>query len=139
LGDYEGGDPTWMGGKGRGLIGAVNYLASKGMNAISFLTMNIQGDDENVFPYLSDSEFDRFDCSKTAQWDIVFDHAESKGMFLHFKTLEKENDHLLDDGMLGHNRALYYRELIAVRFDMYHISSRILITRHGSALGTILR
>lgn len=112
--DYEEGDPTWMGGKGRGLIGAVNYLASKGMNAISFLTMNIQGDDKNVFPYLSDTEFDRMDCSKLDQWEVIFDHAESKGMYLHFKTQERENDDLLDGGSLGVNRKLYYRELIAV-------------------------
>lgn len=112
-----------MGGKGRGLIGAVNYLASKGMNALSFLTMNIQGDDKNVFPYVSDSQYNRFDCSKTAQWDIVFDHAESKGMVLHFKTQETENDQLLDEGALGNNRTLYYRELIAVSFPMSLIHS----------------
>lgn len=105
-----------MGAKGQGIIGAVNYLSNNGMNAISFLTMNIQGDDENVFPYVSDQpkDFDRMDCSKTAQWDIVFDHAESKGMFLHFKTQETENDQLLDGGELGPLRKLYYRELIAV-------------------------
>jgi hypothetical protein len=103
-----------MGGKGRGLVGAINYLSSKGMNAVSFLTMNLKGDDKNVFPYASEYQYDRFDCSKTAQWDIVFDHAEAKGMFLHFKTQEVENDHLLDNGALGNNRTLYYRELIAV-------------------------
>lgn len=80
--------------------------------------MNIRGDDNNVFPYVNDSapeDWNRFDCSKTAQWDIVFDHAESKGMYLHFKTQETENDHLLDGGALGPLRKLYYRELIAVR------------------------
>ena len=35
--DYREGDPTWMGGLGEGIIGAVNYLASKGMNVFSFL------------------------------------------------------------------------------------------------------
>ena len=35
------------------------------------------------------------------------------GMFLHFKTQETENDQLLDDGELGLERRLYYRELIA--------------------------
>jgi hypothetical protein len=54
--DYRLGDPTWNGGKGRALVGAINYLAlEKGMNAFSFLPMNIAGDDKNVFPYISDS------------------------------------------------------------------------------------
>ena len=33
----------------RTIIGAVNYLASKGMNAFSFLTNNIGGDDQKCF------------------------------------------------------------------------------------------
>lgn len=52
--DYQAGDPTWAGGKGKSIIGAINYLALvKGMNVFSFLPMNINGDDENVFPYIS--------------------------------------------------------------------------------------
>jgi hypothetical protein len=35
------------------------------------------------------------------------------GMYLHFKTQEAENIHLLDDAELGPQRKLYYRELIA--------------------------
>ena len=34
-------------------------------------------------------------------------------MYLHFKTQEAENVNLLDDGHLGPQRKLYYRELIA--------------------------
>lgn len=103
-----------MGGKGKGIIGAVNYLASKGMNVMSFLTMNIGGDDKNVFPYVNVTDFDRFDCSKLSQWDIVLDHAQRNGIFLHFKTQETENDQLLNGGNLGLERKLYYRELVAV-------------------------
>ena len=116
LQDYVEGDPTWGGGKGRGIIGAVNYLSAKGMNVFSFLTFNVQGDDKNVFPFLSPDPADwlRIDVSKMAQWEVVFDHAESKGMFLHFKTQERENDTLLDEGEeFGLARKLYYRELIA--------------------------
>jgi hypothetical protein len=107
------GDPTWQNGKGKAMIGAVNYLASKGMNAFSFLTNNIVGDDQNVFPYVDYDRFDRFDCSKLDQWEVVFDHAEKMGMFLHFKTLEAENQGLLDNGAIGANTKLYYRELMA--------------------------
>ena len=114
--DWRPGDPSWKGGKGKGLIGALNYLArEKGMNAFSFLTMNITGDDRNVFPYLSDQRphYTRFDCSKLDQWETVFEHADHLGLYLHFKTQEAENDRLLDGGNLGVERTLYYRELIA--------------------------
>lgn len=111
--DWNEGDPTWKDGKGKDLIGAVNYLASKGMNVFSFITMNIQGDDKNVFPYVDYNTYDRFDVSKLDQWEIVFSHGEQLGMFLHFKTLEAENQGLLDNGGVGLYTKLYYRELIA--------------------------
>lgn len=111
--DWHQGDPTWQHGKGKGIIGALNYLASKGMNSVSFLTMNIEGDDRNVFPYTDYNTWDRFDVSKLAQWEIVFEHADQLGIFLHFKTQETENQGLLDHGGIGALRKLYYRELIA--------------------------
>jgi len=111
--DWRPGDPTWQDGKGKGMIGAVNYLASKGMNVFSFLPMNIEGDDRNVFPYTSYDERFRMDVSKLDQWEIVFEHGTKLGMYLHFKTQENENQLLLDKGDLGLQRKLYYRELIA--------------------------
>ncbi|GGA75265.1 hypothetical protein GCM10011369_16430 [Neiella marina] len=111
--DWQMGDPTWADDKGKNLIGALNYIASKGMNSISFLTLNIKGDDKNVFPYVDYHNYDRFDVSKLEQWNIVFSHAQSLGLFLHFKTQEVENQGLLDGGGLGAERKLYYRELIA--------------------------
>ena len=94
--DWNAGDPVWKGDKGKGLIGAINYLASEGQNVFSFLTMNIDGDDRNVFPYISDNSADRLrmDCSKLDQWEVLFEHADSLGMYLHFKTQETENDEL---------------------------------------------
>ena len=113
--DFRPGDPTWQGGKGTGIIGAINYLSNEGMNVFSFLTLNINGDDKNVFPHVSESPRDRLtmDVSKLAQWEILFEHADHMGMFLHFKITEAESDLLLDGGMLGNERKLYYRELIA--------------------------
>jgi hypothetical protein len=114
--DFRSGDPTWQSGKGTGIIGAVNYLSNEGMNVFSFLTLNINGDDENVFPYISDapgSDRLRMDVSKLAQWEILFAHADTMGMYLHFKLMETENDSLLDGGALGNERKLYYREIIA--------------------------
>ncbi len=122
--DWKAGDPTWKGDKGKGLIGAVNYLASEGLNVFSFLTYNIGGDDENVFMYTKggkEADRFRFDCSKLDQWEAVFEHGDKMGMYLHFKTQEEENDDqdgkspwaALDGGNVGNERKMYYRELIA--------------------------
>ncbi|MFK8165195.1 MAG: DUF5060 domain-containing protein, partial [Lewinella sp.] len=113
LKDWKSGDPTWKDGKGKALIGAINYLASEGLNAFSFLTLNIIGDDQNVFPYVIYENMERIDVSKMDQWEIIFEHGDHMGMFLHFKTGEDENQVLHDGGDLGVQRKLYYRELIA--------------------------
>jgi hypothetical protein len=62
----------------------------------------------------------RFDVSKLDQWERIFEFAETRGMFLHFKTHETETDHLMDAGVFGTEGKLYYRELIA-RFG-HHLS-----------------
>ncbi|MFP4096306.1 MAG: DUF5060 domain-containing protein [Cyclobacteriaceae bacterium] len=111
--DWNEGDPAWQGGKGKGLIGLLNYLAANEMNSIYFLTLNIGGDGKDVWPYTSYNERYRFDVSKLDQWERVFDHADSLGIMLHFVTQETENETLLDNGNLGPERKLYYRELIA--------------------------
>jgi hypothetical protein len=118
--DYNPGDPSWKNGDGTEIIGALNYLAEEEMNAFSFLTMNINGDDRNVYPYVSSNDRTHFDMSKMDQWDIVLAHGQTKGLYLHFKTQETENDQLLDGGALGTQRRLYYRMLVA-RFG-YHLA-----------------
>ena len=124
--DWTSGDPTWQGGKGKGLIGAINYLSGKGCNAFSFLTYNAGGDGDNVWPFIQREDKLHYDCSKLDQWGMVFDHGTAKGMYLHFKMQETENDdhkrgkgaggsvpESLDGGQLGSQRKLYCRELIA--------------------------
>ena len=127
LQDWRNGDPIWQGGKGKGLIGALNYLASKGVNAFSFLTYNAAGDGDNVWPFIHREDKLHYDCSKLGQWGIVFDHATALGLYLHFKMQENEMDddrrghqsepgrvtESLDGGRLGPERKLYCRELIA--------------------------
>ena len=73
--DWRDGDPTWKDGKGKGLIGALNYLAGKGCNAFSFLTYNAGGDGDDVWPFVERDDKLHYDCSKLDQWQIVFDHA----------------------------------------------------------------
>ena len=136
-GDYDAASAssfTWQGGKGTEILGAVRYLSQKGMNVFSFLTFNVDGDDDNVFPHrlrssvaayeaLNDDArwasnsggvyHDRFDVSKMEQWERVFEYGTRQGMYLHFKTQETENDDRMDGGALGRERKLYYRELVA--------------------------
>ncbi len=123
--DWNAGDPTWGDGKGKGLIGAVNYLSGKGCNAFSFLTYNAGGDGDNVWPFIDRDDKLHYDCSKLDQWGTVFEHGTNRGMYLHFKMQETENDddnrgngrgsvpESLDGGDLGVQRKLYCRELIA--------------------------
>jgi hypothetical protein len=111
--DWKAGDPTWQSGKGKGIIGALNYLASQGVNSQYMLTMNIQGDGKDVWPYADHNERTRFDCSKLAQWDIVFNHMDRLGMMIHLVLQETENECLLDGGQTGVQRKVYLRELVA--------------------------
>ena len=125
--DWQDGDPIWKNGRGKGLIGALNYLASKGINSFSFLPYNAGGDGDNIWPFIERNAKLHYDCSKLDQWQIVFDHATTKGLYLHFKTQENEIDdnrkgdkleqteipESLDGGKLGSERKLYCRELIA--------------------------
>ena len=111
--DWKDGDPTWQNGKGKGIIGAVNYLSSAGVNSIYMLTMNIMGDGNDVWPYIDRNERYRFDCSKLDQWEVVFDHMESLGIMAHFVLQETENECLLDAGYTDVQRRVYLRELIA--------------------------
>ena len=120
--DWQAGDPVWHTNKGKGIIGALNYLASKNINSVYFLTMNTEGDGCEVYPWTAygdaAAERIRYDVSKLDQWNIVLDHMDKLGLMLHIVTQETENDQLLDGGALGTERKLYYRELVA-RFG-YH-------------------
>jgi hypothetical protein len=122
---------TWQNGKGKNILGAINYLSGLGLNAFSFLTFSVDGDDGGVYPHIvkNDSLFisasheskswekalyhDRFDCSKLDQWERVFSYADTKGMYLHFKTFENEGVSLMSKSELTNDRKMYYRELIA--------------------------
>lgn len=118
--DWSPGDPLWQTDKGKGLIGAMNYLASKGMNSAYFLTMNVLGDGEDVWPWTDRNERYRFDCSRLDQWEILFTHMEELGIMMHVVLQETENECLLDAGRLDVQRKLYLRELIA-RFS-HHLA-----------------
>jgi hypothetical protein len=113
--DWEAGDPTWKNGKGKGIIGALNYLAGKGVNSVYFLTYNLDGGDgRDTWMWTSPEVRDRYDASKLDQWEIVFSHMTRNGIMLHVVTQETENDRRLGGGPgLNPVRKLYYRELVA--------------------------
>lgn len=113
LQDWREGDPTWQGGKGKALIGSLNYLRTKHINGIYFLPMNVKGDGKDVWPWTDEKTFDRFDISKLEQWETVFCYMDELGIMQQHVTQEQENDQLLDKGDLKEFRKLYYRELIA--------------------------
>lgn len=133
LADSKPTDPTWQNGKGAGLLGALNYLGcEKRINAISFLTYNVDGDGDNVWPHVSATDKMHMDCSKLDQWARVFQHGQNHGLLLHFKLQETENDDwrgkknkeakidaALDGGKCGAQRKLYLRELVA-RFGHFN-------------------
>ena len=128
--DWQAGDPDWDSpdtanpNDGRAIIWALNYLASEGINSIYFLPMNIGGDGKDSWPY-ADPGIDgngspandnlRFDISKLEQWEVFFQHAQDKGILLHWVMNEAEtpNKQELDNATLGTERRLFYREMSA--------------------------
>ena len=75
--DWRPGDPDWGDGKGRGMVGAINYLASKHVNSVYFLTMNVGGDGGDVWPWVNvtqpkggpENDNLHYDISKLRQWE----------------------------------------------------------------------
>ncbi|MEM1275383.1 MAG: DUF5060 domain-containing protein, partial [Pseudomonadota bacterium] len=141
--DFNQGDPTWDGGKGQNIIGAINYLEEQDQNTIYVLTNTIGGDGRDVGPWvdpdiynvqqnrngiehaanstngLNTNAFSTYDVSKLAQWDILFDHMDAKGIYKNVLFQETENDQLLNGGTsadgttLSVERMVYMREMIA--------------------------
>ncbi len=121
-GDWRAGDPVLSPGAdddGKGVIGALNYLADEGVNSLFFLVMNLGGDGNDVYPFLGPRrrtfEKRHYDTSRLRQWNIVFEHAQRRGISLSLvlNETELENELWLDGGNLGVERKLYYREMVA--------------------------
>ncbi|MEM6458608.1 MAG: DUF5060 domain-containing protein [Planctomycetota bacterium] len=140
--NYNAGDPGWLtddfdfgntieqGGDGRNIIGKINYLAEIGVNSVYFMVNNVGGDGQDSHPFTNIStpaqlsgetnsgvpnDNLRYDVSKLEQWEVLFTHAQQQGVQLHMVLNEAEfaNKQELDDGTLGVERKLYYREMIA--------------------------
>ena len=97
IADWNAGDPTWGNDEGKGIIGAINYLSSVGVNGMFFMVMNVEGDGKDTFPWIAHQDFFHFDTSKLAQWTIVFDHMNSKGVLPQLVLQEMDIEQLLQD------------------------------------------
>lgn len=116
--DWNNGDPSWQDGKGREIIGALNYLSNTGVNAFYLLLMNVHGDGDDVWPWTESEAVLTYDVSKLAQWEIVFDYMDEVGIVRDFFLSETENESFLevfeDEGSdFATSRKLFYREMIA--------------------------
>ena len=102
-----------------GITGALNYLSEQGVNSIYFLPMNLGGDGQETFPFVGGTKTSynktHYDISKLYQWNMVLNHAQRRGIALNIQLSETEpgNERWLDDGQMGTERKLFFRELIA--------------------------
>ncbi|MEE2938758.1 MAG: DUF5060 domain-containing protein [Planctomycetota bacterium] len=120
--DWRQGDPVLDRGNvtddGRGVIGAINYLSDAGVNSLFMMVMNLGGDGLDVYPFLGPRRraFDKthYDTSRLRQWDRIFSHAQARGISLSLVMNETEvdNELWLDDGALGVERRIFYREMV---------------------------
>ena len=132
--DWREGDPDWGDGRGRGIIGALNYLAQQHVNSIYFLTMNVGGDGKDVWPWVGADRSRRAarpttTCTSTSascgngRPSSTTPSGRASFCTVVFNEAEDANKRELDDGELGPERKLYYREMIA-RFG-HHLAMRV--------------
>ncbi len=91
---------------------AIDYLSSAGVNSLYIMLNNIGGDGNNVWPWVgstyseAQTNQERFDIAKLAEWENIFSYMQDKGILLHLVFED-------DSGWTGFNRDRYYREMIA--------------------------
>lgn len=116
---WTNGDPTWKNGKGKGIVGVINYLSSLGINALYFLPMNSYGDGKQAWPWIDRDAILTYDCSKLDQWEVLFSHMTAKGVMPHFVLSETENESFFEirergrTGGFAESRKIFYREMVA--------------------------
>jgi len=94
---------------------AVDYLAERGINSLYVMTHTIDGDHNDVWPWLGRTAAEaksnagkdaRFDVARLEQWRDLFDYMQTKGV-VPYLVLED------DSAWKGYDHARYYREMIA--------------------------
>lgn len=102
--------PTWGGGRGSGIIGAITKIhETTNINVLGITTLSMAND---VFPFVEPYN-DRlsYDVSKLAQWEVAFRYAADIGLSI---ILNLNEDSILD----YEEQHLYVREMVA-RFGQY--------------------
>lgn len=128
--DWKAGDPTWQGGKGKGIIGAINYLSDIGANTLYHIILTRGDDSDNTWPWTDRETKLIYDVSKLDQWEIVYTHMDRKGINADMYMCEADNSHYLNGGGMGTERSIFFREIIA-RFG-HHLGLRYNIgEEHG--------
>jgi len=96
-------------------IGTIDYLAAKGVNSLYLMTHNLDGDDNDVWPWLGSTaekaklnggEDTRFDVGKLHEWRHLFLHMQRAGV-VPYMILED------DSAWSGYDHGRYYREMVA--------------------------
>lgn len=96
-------------------IAAINYLASKGVNSLYIMTHNLEGDDNDVWPWLGSTSAmaktnggsdARFDIPKLHEWRQLFEYMQHAGV-VPYIVLED------DSAWSGYDHGRYYREIVA--------------------------
>lgn len=143
ISDWSEGDPDWSANgleqQGRGIIGAINYLADDcGVNSMYMMLMNLGGDGKDTHPFLTNggggdcpregSSFDpghtlNYHVARLDQWRTVLEHANHKGLMLQLFLAEQEacnirwfGPHSSDGGPRNHMsiyRRLYMKQMVA--------------------------
>ena len=131
--DWSAGDSLWN-NKGKGILGAINYLSSVGLNSQCVRVFNRPGATGDVFPYVDSGSapwtntaaLEKFDCSKLDQWEIVFEQMTKKGLLINMSMAQPGNSSYFEfaEGLMSStdpfalSRKLFYREMVA-RFSSH--------------------
>jgi len=124
--DWKPGDPTWGNGRGKGVIGALNYVIALGQSSMWAAFMNAFCDCDDTWPYpekdISVKGMSTFDVSKLDQWEIVVAYGQKHGLVFHAIMSEEEAEGLWEkvEGLtvggasdFAKTRKLYYREIVS--------------------------
>ena len=117
LADWNAGDPTWKGGKGKALIGIFNYFSEVGINS-QYFVLHRKGERASPWVNPATSHY-AYDVSKLGQMEVVFDHMMEKGIMAHLVLSESTNQSFFEtnepsgDPMFSDARKIYMRELVA--------------------------
>jgi len=133
---WKEGDPTWQGGKGKGIIGAINYLSEIGANTLYHIILTRNDDSDNTWPWTDREPKLIYDVSKLDQWEIVYTHMDRKGIKADLYLCEADNARHLNGGNMGTERSIFCREVVA-RFS-HHLGLRYNVgEEHGLKTGQI--